>query len=103
MKFKAKYLLNGGLLLLVTMLWNIIFYNKLPEVFSFENFTSGVPNYLLTLENIFRYLTFAFTILIVVELKTKLQKNWDDNLYSWSDYLFYFVEYINVCSRELFS
>ncbi|MDC7124204.1 MAG: hypothetical protein PQJ46_01465 [Spirochaetales bacterium] len=74
MKFKRQYLLNGGLLLLIAMLWNIIFYAKLPEVFLIENFTKNIPRIILTFESIFRYITFTFTFFIVIELKTRLQK-----------------------------
>jgi hypothetical protein len=70
----TKYLYNGVFLLLITMLWNIIFYEYLPETFSLENFTKNVPAIVLIGENIFRILTFGFTIFLLVGLRDKAQK-----------------------------
>jgi hypothetical protein len=69
-----KYLSNGVFLLLITMLWNIIFYEYLPETFSLENFRRDIPALVLTGENIFRILTFGFTILLLLGLQDKAQK-----------------------------
>jgi hypothetical protein len=69
-----KYLSNGVFLLLITMLWNIIFYEYLPETFSLENFRRDIPTLVLTGENIFRILTFGFTILLLLGLQDKAQK-----------------------------
>jgi hypothetical protein len=70
----AKYLKNGVFLLLITMLWNIIFYEFLPETYSLENFRRNVPAVVLTGENAFRILTFSFTILLLRGLEERAQK-----------------------------
>ena len=70
----TKYLYNGVFLLLITMLWNIIFYEFLPETYSLENFRRNIPDFVLTGENISRILTFGFTILLLLGLKDKAQK-----------------------------
>ena len=69
-----RYLYNGVFLLLVTMLWNIIFYEYLPETFSLENFRKNIPAIVLTGENIFRILTFGFTIFLLLGLKDNAQR-----------------------------
>ncbi|MHC4256691.1 MAG: hypothetical protein ACYSUL_13965 [Planctomycetota bacterium] len=70
----TKYLYNGVFLLLITMVWNIIFYEYLPETYSLENFRKNVPTIVLTGENIFRILTFGSTIFLLVGLRDKAQK-----------------------------
>ena len=69
-----RYLYNGVFLLLITMLWNIIFYEYLPETFSLENFRKNIPTIVLTGENIFRILTFGFTIFLSLGLKDNAQR-----------------------------
>jgi hypothetical protein len=56
------------------MLWNIIFYEYLPETYSLENFRANIPAIVLTGENIFRILTFGFTILLMLGLEDRSQK-----------------------------
>ena len=73
-KSKQQYLYNGVFLLLITMLWNIIFYEYLPETYSLENFRMNVPAIVLTGENVFRILTFGFTIFLILGLSDRIQK-----------------------------
>ena len=51
----TKYLYNGAVLLLITMLWNIIFYEYLPDRYSLENFKLNIPAIVLTGENFSEY------------------------------------------------
>ena len=74
LKNKQQYLYNGVFLLLITMLWNIIFYEYLPETYSLENFKMNVPAIVLTGENVFRILTFGFTIFLMLGLSDRTQK-----------------------------
>ena len=74
LKNKQQYLYNGVFLLLITMLWNIIFYEYLPETYSLENFRMDVPASVLTGENVFRILTFGFTIFLMLGLSDRTQK-----------------------------
>jgi hypothetical protein len=74
LKNKQQYLYNGVFLLLITMLWNIIFYEYLPETYSQENFRMNIPAIVITGENIFRILTFGFTIFFMLGLRDRTQK-----------------------------
>ena len=74
LKNKQQYLYNGVFLLLITMLWNIIFYEYMPETYSLENFRMNIPAIVLAGENVFRILTFGFTILLMLGLKDRTQK-----------------------------
>lgn len=61
-------LINCFLLLIPPLVWNIIFYNKLPEFYK-ENSASKKLN---IIENILRILCFGFTIFIPIQLEGKL-------------------------------
>ena len=74
LKNKQQYLYNGVFLLLITMLWNIIFYEYLPEAYSLENFRMNIPAIVLAGENVFRILTFGFTIFLMLGLSDRTQK-----------------------------
>jgi hypothetical protein len=56
------------------MLWNIIFSQYLPEAFSLENFRMNIPAIVLAGENVFRILTFGFTVFLMLGLRDRTQK-----------------------------
>ncbi len=70
----TKYLFSGIVLLLITMLWNVIFYAYLPDGYSPENFKMNIPAIVLAGENFFRILTFGFIIFLMLGLKDRSQK-----------------------------
>jgi len=65
----GKYLLNGFLLIIPVLIWNIIFYKLLPQKYSIDTKSSFE-----TAENIFRIIVFALPLLMKISLETKLQK-----------------------------
>lgn len=68
-KVVKQVVLNGGLLILIPNIFNILFYKYLPEAFSLEVFTNNIPNYVLILENIGRICIFGLPFLFKYNLK----------------------------------
>lgn len=69
-----KYLLNCFLLLIPLFLWNIILVGYLPKSYSPDIFWKDIPNWIGYSENILRIIVFLFPIIMVLSLKTRLQK-----------------------------
>lgn len=68
-KVIKQVVFNGGLLILIPNIFNILFYKYLPEAFSIEVFTKNIPNYVLILENIGRICIFGLPFLFKYNLK----------------------------------
>jgi hypothetical protein len=68
----AGYLLNCFLLLVPVLIWNFIFYKKLPELFQNEKWDSIRKPVIIT-ENIIRFCVFIFPLFIKLEVRTELQ------------------------------
>lgn len=73
MKIK-KYLLNCFCLLIPVFLWNIILVGYLPKSYSPDIFWKDIPKIVSYGENILRIIVFVLPLLMVLSLKTKLQK-----------------------------
>ena len=70
----AKYLLNCFLLLLPIIIWNVLFFKKLPEAYVSGDIWDNIPNWLNIAENILRVVVFLLPLLLVLSLETKTQK-----------------------------
>lgn len=68
------YLLNGMLLLVPIMAWNLILTNKLPRAYSSEVFEKDIPTFIVNGENISRLIIFIFPLLMPLRLETQGQK-----------------------------
>lgn len=69
-----KYLLNCFLLLIPIFLWNIILVDYLPKAYSPDIFWKDIPNLIANSENILRIVVFVFPAIMLLSLKTRLQK-----------------------------
>lgn len=70
----ANYLLNGMLLLLPIMAWNLIFASRLPRLYTPEVFEKDIPSFITNGENIFRLIIFVLPILMPLKIETPTQK-----------------------------
>jgi hypothetical protein len=70
----ANYLLNGMLLLLPIMAWNLIFASKLPRLYTLEVFEKDIPTFITQGENIFRLIIFVLPLLMPLRIETSVQK-----------------------------
>ncbi len=70
----VNYLLNGMLLLLPIMAWNMIFTSKLPAMYSQEVFEKNIPSFITIGENLFRLIVFILPLLMPIHLETPIQK-----------------------------
>lgn len=68
-----KKLLNSGLLIILPNVFNVIFYNSLPEAFSFKVFTNGIPSFILIGENIGRIGIFLLPFLFIFRVKNNMK------------------------------
>tara|TARA_R110002050_G_scaffold141251_2_gene266318 strand:+ start:26328 stop:26822 length:495 start_codon:yes stop_codon:yes gene_type:complete len=69
-----KYIFNCFLLLIPLFLWNIILVGYLPKAYSPELFWKDIPNWIGYGENILRTSVFVFPVIMILSLKTRLQK-----------------------------
>ncbi len=69
-----KYLLNCFLLLIPLFLWNIILVGYLPKTYSSDVFWEDIPNWIGYSENVLRIIVFVFPAIMIISLKTRLQK-----------------------------
>jgi hypothetical protein len=74
MKWLSDYLLNGFLLLIPVILWNIIFIKSLPKAYAKDFFWKDIPPVVGTVENILRAFVFVFPLFMQLSLETKAQK-----------------------------
>jgi hypothetical protein len=70
----ANYLLNGMLLLLPIMAWNMFFIGKLPRLYTPEVFEKDIPSFITNGENIFRLIVFVVPLLMPLRIETPVQK-----------------------------
>jgi len=70
----STYLLNGFVLVIPILLFNILFASKLPKEFSPDRFDEGVPRALLTSENILRGLVMFLPLLMPLRFESTGQK-----------------------------
>ena len=69
-----NYLMNCMLFLLPIMAWNIIFFSKLPYLYSQEVFEKNIPVLIKYGENIFRTVILILPILMPLRIETQIQK-----------------------------
>jgi len=69
-----KFILSCFLLLIPLFLWNIIFFDYLPEPYTPDVFGKDIPNWIGYSENILRIIVFAIPAIMVFSLKSRLQK-----------------------------
>lgn len=61
--------LNGGMLILIPNLFNLLLFKYLPSSYSMESFTKGISQNILTLENIGRLGVFALPFFLRINFK----------------------------------
>ena len=69
-----KFLLNGFLLIAPILIWNGIFYSRLPAQYQPEIFELGIHPLISFGENILRIAVFGLPLLFMLGLSTKSQK-----------------------------
>ncbi len=70
----ANYLTNSFLLILPVLLWNIVFYKKLPQAYIDPKIWDNIPIWLQWAENISRIGVFTLPLLLVLSTEKKSQK-----------------------------
>ncbi len=70
----TNYFLNCFLLILPVLIWNIIFYKALPKGYQAAIFWHGIPPLLRLSETLFRIVIFVLPFLMVLKVKSDLQK-----------------------------
>jgi len=76
MEFKTfqKYFFNCFLLTIPILLWDYVFTDSLPKAFQAENFSKGIPAFMINIENGSRLLMFIFISLMPIEILKPIQK-----------------------------
>lgn len=76
MEFKTfqKYFFNCFLLTIPILLWDYVFTDKLPKAIQSENFSKGIPSFIINIENGSRLLMFIFISLMPIEMLKTIQK-----------------------------
>jgi hypothetical protein len=69
-----KLLTNSFWLIVPILIWNTIFYSRLPAQYQPEIFDKGIPPIIAFGENIFRILVFGLPLLFSIGLSTKTQQ-----------------------------
>ncbi|MDJ0754984.1 MAG: hypothetical protein QNJ45_15785 [Ardenticatenaceae bacterium] len=59
----SRWLTSGFLLLVPVLIWNALFFSKLPPVY---NSDAGVPGWLLVAEGALRLVVFAWPLLLII-------------------------------------
>lgn len=70
----STYLLNGFVLVIPILIFNILFTSKLPKEFSSDHFDEGIPPALLMSENILRGLVMFLPLLMPLRFESTGQK-----------------------------
>jgi hypothetical protein len=70
----TNYLLNCMLLLVPIVAWNIIFFGKLPALYSPKIFEKDIPLFIACGENFFRLFVFILPVLMPIRIETQSQK-----------------------------
>lgn len=73
MKIK-KYLSSCFLLLIPLLLWNILLADYLPKAYDPDIFWKDIPNWIGHSENTLRLVVFIIPTVMILSLKTRLQK-----------------------------
>jgi len=68
------YILNCLLLLVPIMAWNMIFFSKLPYLYSQKAFEKNIPTFVLGGENISWLLVFVLPLLMPLRIETQSQR-----------------------------
>lgn len=68
------YFLNCMLLLLPVMIWNVIFADRLPRLYSPEVFDKDIPTFIIFGENVLRLIVFVLPLLMPLRIETPVQK-----------------------------
>lgn len=69
-----RYLRNCFILLIPIIIWNVAFTDLLPESFKGDNFNSGIPAFIIWIENFTRLLVFALPAFMPLTIFYKYQK-----------------------------
>ncbi len=69
-----KYLSNCFLLLIPVFLWNLFLAGYLPKSYSPDIFWKDIPSIIGISENVLRVLTLALPVVMILSLKSRLQK-----------------------------
>ena len=69
-----KFVFNCFLLVIPILLWNIILVNYLPPSYSSDIFWKDIPLIVAITENILRVIVLALPALMILSLKTRVQK-----------------------------
>jgi len=67
-----SYLLNCFILLLPVLIWNLIFYKKLPDLYQNKKW-DNIPKGIKVVENILRIFTFIFPLFLKLTLSSSIQ------------------------------
>lgn len=70
----TKYFLNCFLLLMPIFLWNILLVDYLPTNYSPDVFGKYIPELVSTGESILRIIVFVLPVLMILSIKTRLQR-----------------------------
>ena len=71
---QKKYWLNCFLLLIPLFLWNIFLVDYLPESYGSAIFDKDIPKLISYSENILRIIVFLLPAIMLLSLKTRIQK-----------------------------
>lgn len=76
MKFQMdkRYLLNGFLLVLPILIWNILLYEQLPAGYQSDIFDKNIPSVVAYPENILRILALGLPMIMRLSLNTKKER-----------------------------
>lgn len=69
-----KYLYTCFMLLLPVLLWNIVFVNRLPEVYTNKAIWDDIPSWLMLSEHALRMVVFMAPLFLKISFKLKTQK-----------------------------
>ncbi len=74
MKCITRFSLNGFLPLIPILIWNSIFFSKLPAPYQEPLFSHNIPGIITYGETIFRILIFTLPLLFTISMEIPLQK-----------------------------
>jgi hypothetical protein len=69
-----KYLFNGFWLIVPVLIWNAVFYSRLPAQLQPEIFDKNIPSFITYGENLLRIVVFGIPLLFTIEISTKSQQ-----------------------------
>ncbi len=74
LKIIKKYFWNCFLLLIPVFIWNVLLFDSLPESYDPEVFWKDIPKIIGNSENVLRIIVFTLPVIMILALKTKIQK-----------------------------